>query len=332
MSCLCFAQDPLRFVFMKPDFLIGRDPGCELVLERPGISKRHALVRWDGKNWRVRDLGSRNGTFLRPAGSNTAERVSTENSLPLSRGDHLLFAEQDEAWVISGVEPPCSLLVQEGAGPSGAIILDPKGLLALPTELEPLATFYRDARTERWVVEEEAGSGSRTLADGDSIFVAGKVYRMHIVESADTQEISSSPLGPSLADGTLLLWPSADEESAALAYQLARGASHAPQRAHLYLLLHLARRRIADSLHHGKSEDESGWLSTHELQNQLGYSTPEHLAVDVFRCRQELKALGVADSTAIVDRGRRGHLRIGLGADKLKVEAADVERGMDASP
>ncbi len=45
-------------------FVFGRDPECDVVLEDAGISRRHAeLVRERGV-WILRDLGSRNGTFI----------------------------------------------------------------------------------------------------------------------------------------------------------------------------------------------------------------------------------------------------------------------------
>lgn len=50
-------------VFLK-SFRIGRDEGCELRLDDPLVSRRHAEVRLDDGRWWVIDLGSRNGTRL----------------------------------------------------------------------------------------------------------------------------------------------------------------------------------------------------------------------------------------------------------------------------
>jgi len=46
------------------DFRIGRDDGCEIHLDDPMISRRHAEVSYDEGLWWIRDLGSRNGTQL----------------------------------------------------------------------------------------------------------------------------------------------------------------------------------------------------------------------------------------------------------------------------
>jgi adenylate cyclase len=43
---------------------IGRDPQCDIVLEDPRVSTRHALLRVSGKDWLLRDLQSKNGTFI----------------------------------------------------------------------------------------------------------------------------------------------------------------------------------------------------------------------------------------------------------------------------
>jgi pSer/pThr/pTyr-binding forkhead associated (FHA) protein len=43
------------------EFVIGRSPDCQLALEDPLVSRRHAAFRWSGARLVVEDLGSRNG-------------------------------------------------------------------------------------------------------------------------------------------------------------------------------------------------------------------------------------------------------------------------------
>lgn len=43
---------------------IGRDPGCDLVLEGLGASRRHALLQPSAGGWTLQDLGSANGTLV----------------------------------------------------------------------------------------------------------------------------------------------------------------------------------------------------------------------------------------------------------------------------
>ncbi|MFO8081452.1 MAG: DUF3662 and FHA domain-containing protein [Armatimonadota bacterium] len=44
--------------------VIGRDPGCEIVLDEPAVSRRHAQIEWTYQGYVLRDLGSSNGTFV----------------------------------------------------------------------------------------------------------------------------------------------------------------------------------------------------------------------------------------------------------------------------
>ncbi len=43
--------------------LIGSDAASTIRIVRPGISRRHAVVSYDGTGWKIEDAGSRNGTF-----------------------------------------------------------------------------------------------------------------------------------------------------------------------------------------------------------------------------------------------------------------------------
>ncbi len=60
---------------------IGRHSSCELVLRKDDVSRRHAEVFSEGAGFRLRDLGSTNGTFL------NSQRV--EGSAPLRAGDKI---------------------------------------------------------------------------------------------------------------------------------------------------------------------------------------------------------------------------------------------------
>ena len=55
-----------RFLVIRDgeSLVVGRDPACELVLEDPRVSKRHARLEWNGRGWSLEDLGSKNGTFV----------------------------------------------------------------------------------------------------------------------------------------------------------------------------------------------------------------------------------------------------------------------------
>jgi len=55
---------PIKKKFRRANVLIGRSDGCDLVLDNPYVSSKHAELFVDGGNYFLRDLHSRNGTFL----------------------------------------------------------------------------------------------------------------------------------------------------------------------------------------------------------------------------------------------------------------------------
>jgi hypothetical protein len=48
----------------KDDALVGRDPGCDIVLADGSVSRRHSRIQKRGLDWAVVDQGSANGTFV----------------------------------------------------------------------------------------------------------------------------------------------------------------------------------------------------------------------------------------------------------------------------
>ncbi|MBV9366925.1 MAG: FHA domain-containing protein [Solirubrobacterales bacterium] len=69
----------------RDELLIGRHPGCDVVLRADTVSRRHARLVFRDGSWIVQDLDSTNGTQL--------------NGQPVGRcrlrpGDHLALADQ----------------------------------------------------------------------------------------------------------------------------------------------------------------------------------------------------------------------------------------------
>lgn len=57
-------HDGRRLVIANAGLTIGRSRQCDIVLDDPNVSRRHAEVRPRGGAWIVSDLGSTNGTLL----------------------------------------------------------------------------------------------------------------------------------------------------------------------------------------------------------------------------------------------------------------------------
>jgi DNA-binding NtrC family response regulator len=66
--------------------VLGRDPVCDVVLDDPSISRRHARVRCAGESLVVEDLGSRNGVFVRGNRVACASVIDPATVLRIGRG------------------------------------------------------------------------------------------------------------------------------------------------------------------------------------------------------------------------------------------------------
>jgi len=45
--------------------IVGRNPDCDVILDVPGVSRRHASIMVEGRRTVIADLGSKNGTVVR---------------------------------------------------------------------------------------------------------------------------------------------------------------------------------------------------------------------------------------------------------------------------
>src|ERR1700722_4640572 len=68
-------------------FVIGRTPDCQLSLDDPLVSRRHALLTVHGGGVVVEDLGSRNGVEV------NGKRIGEPG--PLSDGDRIKIGSQE---------------------------------------------------------------------------------------------------------------------------------------------------------------------------------------------------------------------------------------------
>lgn len=83
-----------RRVAAKTYIVVGRSRDCDLHLDDPTVSGRHARLEWRGRNILVQDLGSANGTFV------DGERIETEEIRP---GADLRFGRQPFPWSAKAV-------------------------------------------------------------------------------------------------------------------------------------------------------------------------------------------------------------------------------------
>src|SRR5947208_16722199 len=78
---LAGAKEGLEIPLKKDKFLIGRAKECALRAGSEAISRRHCAIIRRESGYKVRDLGSRNGTHV------NGEKITAE--VPLNEGDEL---------------------------------------------------------------------------------------------------------------------------------------------------------------------------------------------------------------------------------------------------
>jgi FOG: FHA domain len=72
---------------VKGDFVVGRSPGCQLLLDDPRVSRRHARFRVADHRLTLEDLHSRNGTLL--------NGVTLRGPMVLSHDDLITIGSQE---------------------------------------------------------------------------------------------------------------------------------------------------------------------------------------------------------------------------------------------
>jgi DNA-binding NtrC family response regulator len=147
----------LRWVFPEMDgartplgaggLLLGRGEECDVVLASGETSRRHADIRREGPLWVIRDLDSRNGTFV------NAQRIA---SAPLSPGDLVRCGD----WLAVVVPLPDAA---DGPGPVYASFAP--GLFGGPA-LRPVLELARQSAPSLLpvIVEGETGTGKEGLS------------------------------------------------------------------------------------------------------------------------------------------------------------------------
>lgn len=90
-----------RMPLQVGDNLIGRGGDCQLRLEHERVSRRHAVIQWDGHQGRVMDLGSTNGTNL------NGRRLEPQRYYPFGPGDRLEIGSP-EVVLEAALEEPIS--------------------------------------------------------------------------------------------------------------------------------------------------------------------------------------------------------------------------------
>jgi hypothetical protein len=283
---------------LEAHHLVGRSEHCTLRLSRPHVSAEHASLSWDGAKWLVRDLGSTNRTFV------DGKPLPSSGGVPVAAGQSVAFGDVREAFVVIADEGP-STLAQPLHG--GLATHAENGLLALPSGERPMLTIYRNTQGE-WVMD--TGGAIQPVLHRAVLEVDGMSYRLFLPEARVETTPLASPVDRSVANIGLEFLVSRDEEHIELRTKVDAEIHDLGARAHNYLVLFLARRRLED-VEAGQPPPACGWVFQEEVCEALKVD-PERLNVDVYRVRRQFAAFDLADPAEIIQRRpRTKQLRIG---------------------
>jgi pSer/pThr/pTyr-binding forkhead associated (FHA) protein len=91
-------QEGLLFPIMDKTVTIGREPGCDLVLQDPYVSRKHCQIVFRGDHFTVLDLGSLNKTKVKD-NPYLQKNLKHDNILSLGKTRLRFVWEKANEWI-----------------------------------------------------------------------------------------------------------------------------------------------------------------------------------------------------------------------------------------
>ena len=102
------------YEFNKPRVVIGSTEGCDLVLNVPGVSRKHLLILQENETYFVVDQGSTNGTYIGNQKLTPGLRVEIATVVDIRLSDKLLISIlQDDSAQFDQTSPNFKNLKEE---------------------------------------------------------------------------------------------------------------------------------------------------------------------------------------------------------------------------
>ena len=252
------------------------------------MSASHAAIRYVGSGWRLRDLGSTNGTWLNGA------VASSEEDEALERGDLLCFGHPDgEAWELIDDGPPEAFVWSAGRR---------QQVVAAGDRLEVPGGPALVSGVEGWVVEHDGDAGP--LGNGASV-PGAEGWELWIPAPLSTRRV------PFDLDGLEVLLELRGEEASLTIVQRGVRLSFGCRRPWT-LLYWLADERQGDP-------SQGGWVALETLEARVGVGR-KLLDMWAKRARDALAAHGVQGAEGIVEASGDGSRRIGVAPERLSLD------------
>ena len=301
---------PDRQVVLPPRCLIGRSRACDLVMDGRQVSGEHATLEWSGAQWLLRDLGSKNGTFV------DGRKLVVGAPIAVRAGAEIRFGRQAAPWVLEDDSAPMLMAVKLA---TGECVVEAWGYLALPDMQHPEIGICQNDRGA-WTPEFR---GESTPVEDRMVVTTpdGAAWRVYLPVSIErTFKDDSGPL--LVAQLELRFAFTRDEEHVELTVCTPDARHELKARAHHYPLLLLARQRLADQ-RAGAPASEQGWTYIEDLLKMLRIDE-NHLNITIHRARVQFSQLGVVDAVGLIERrSSKRQLRLGIGRIELVVLDAD---------
>jgi FHA domain len=297
MATLEEVKSGRRFLLIARS-VVGRLQTCHVQVPSNNVSALHAQIIWDGSVWQVQDLSSRNGTFV------DGRRVVAGEQAPLVCDTTLAFGAAENVFRFVDASPPVLMATADGE-----VVVAHGDVLCLPADDACEVTVYRDGE-RRWIVASD--QGERALEDQAVISAGKRAWRIGLPGlTARTDEAPGEPTATVL-DTCLTLAVSRDGEHLSARVEQQGKMILLESRAHLFLLLELARTRLSDAAQPQLAPSEHGWMYRDELQSALGIDEA-NLNIWVYRARQQFIKRKVLGAGALFERREGTHqLRIGI--------------------
>jgi hypothetical protein len=317
MAILEHSSTRVRHI-LSSSHLVGRSHACSLRSKNPRVSAEHAVFRWTGAAWEVRDLASSNGTFV------NENRLECGCSARVEPGARVAFGDPTEVFALIDDAAPVACA---RAG-DGSILYAEDGVLAIPTPDHYQFLIIQGHEAGHWSLELPSGD-SRPIENQEIVHHGERAWYLDLpIVMAPTQPTAGTAMH--MDDIRLLIEVSADQEDVDITIVHRSGHHRLPARANADLLLALARERLYDAQNPSLPEAEHGWVHRDTLVDELSkfrssVMTPERLSVEIYRARNQLRAAGVVDAARLIE-SRHASRRVRLGIGTIEIVAHGRQR------
>lgn len=292
------------FVLRSP-LLFGRSAACDVRIQESRVSGEHARLRWTGSTWEIRDLGSKNGTFV------AGKRLAAGEAAILLEGD---------TFGVGGANSPAPMFVVTNAAPpvpsaratrSKIWRFASLGMLTLPDDEHPTIAIL-EGREGKWFVEE--GDFVREAVHGETLAVGDETWTLD-VPGVENSTVAAESFVLALESVSLCFLVGNNDQDVELVVDGFGRENRVSPEKHYPLLLTLARARIRSA---ALPAEDQGWVDRDEVCRTLGIDA-KRFNVDVHHARKQFAALGIQGAANIVER-RPGTNSLRLGVEKVEVK------------